>query len=148
MHPGHISFASSFFFFFFFFLLSVSDVQLTIVCGGPPQPSCIATTQVIVHPPPPVLDVIRDTTLRFTEALRGRVHGIRRRKEWRHSESGAHLLHFLSIDRRSLFQDTGPDSMEPAALRLRPEYVLDGTHMSPAYLGALQAALDEMYVES
>ena len=44
-----------------------------------------------------------------------------------------------------LLEQTNPDApAEKLALRLKPEFSLDGTHMNPSYLHLVEAALNRL----
>lgn len=60
-------------------------------------------------------------------------------KDFRNSETGVSLLHYLDIDPYSFLED--PDS-ENGKTKLKKEYHLDGTHLNPSYLSLLQSALE------
>ncbi len=81
--------------------------------------------ELFVHPPPPVLDETRGVVLQFARLLGRRVQEAAARR------ACAGRLHWLDFGRELL----GADG------RLREELALDGTHLSPAYLRHLEAAL-------
>jgi hypothetical protein len=81
--------------------------------------------ELFVHPPPPVLDETRPVVAQFTRLLGRSV------LEAAAQPGCAGRLHWLELSGELL----GPDG------KLREEFVLDGTHLAPAYLRHLQAAL-------
>jgi hypothetical protein len=84
--------------------------------------------EVLVHPPPPVLNETRPVVAQFTRLLGSRV------QEAAAAEGIKGRLHWLDCF----------DQLLAADGKLRKELELDGTHLAPAYLQHLQAALDQV----
>jgi hypothetical protein len=122
--------------------------------------------EVFVHPVPPVLDTTRRVVANFNAALRRRVRRLRALQAAVGSGSGAEAgewrrrVHWLEFA-EDLLAAPGPGcpnstpachakAEHPAGggaggdggAGLRPEFGLDGTHLSPTYLPLLQRALD------
>jgi hypothetical protein len=84
--------------------------------------------EVFVHPPPPVLNETRPVVTQFTRLLRSSV------RDAAAAQGVACRLHWLDCF----------DQLLAADGKLRKELELDGTHLAPAYLQHLQAALDQV----
>jgi hypothetical protein len=89
--------------------------------------------RALVHPVSPVLDVTRSIVLQFNRALRSSVERHAGRLEWVPLEGRL-------LERTPAREANG--STDPAAcVGLRERFKFDGTHLAPAYLEELAAAL-------
>ena len=86
-----------------------------------------------VHPVPPVLDVTRPVVLLFNAALRDAV-----RATASAATPGTACLRWLELQAALLDDGAGGGNGG-----LRPEYALDGTHLSPRYVELLAMALHD-----
>jgi hypothetical protein len=95
--------------------------------------------EVFVHPPAPVLDETRPVVRQFVAQLRRRCLDVRAGSGAGKgvlpggAQAAAKKLHFL---------DFFDELLGEGGQGLKAGLSLDGTHMAPAYLAHLQAALD------